>query len=190
MPNVDWATTNGRHWQRRHWMCHPTSRLMQNVYENRKQSREWAHAAKEEEQTTVTSFAQKVIICHCCGKKEHRSLHCNQQDSIPRNDWCLNKDPQNMQNAKTDGRDEQSVQCTRSNTSHQHHRSSTPQRKNSTRIQSCQNNNRSYPTMSHGMTFKVFNKSTHAVTEINWCLQLHFARSTRINSTQWTPMNW
>jgi hypothetical protein len=102
-------------------------------YELQKKQREQAKAAKEEEQTKMTCFAQtgKEMTCYCCGKKGHKSTECRHQNSIPKKDWWFNKALQNYQEQEPDdGDDNQSTQTTNS---HQHHRS--VQHTNSARTQ-------------------------------------------------------
>ena len=44
-----------------------------------------------------TSFAQKDVVCYCCGEPGHRSTNCPKKDIIAKKDWAMNKNMQLMQ---------------------------------------------------------------------------------------------
>ena len=40
---------------------------------------------------TKTSFAQGELTCYCCGKKGHIAQKCLKKNTIPKNEWVINK---------------------------------------------------------------------------------------------------
>ena len=43
------------------------------------------------EQTLELLFAQLEGKCYCCGKPGHSSEKCFKRDTIPKDDWAINK---------------------------------------------------------------------------------------------------
>ena len=41
--------------------------------------------------STETSFAQGELTCYCCGKKGHIAPKCLKKNTIPKNEWAINK---------------------------------------------------------------------------------------------------
>ena len=93
---------------------------------------------KNEDGNNPTSFAQREMTCYCCGKKGHLSPECDKKNTIPREQWHVNRAMQHHQEA--DGNvndnandnenadideDDDSVQTTASSTSTQNRRSGT-----------------------------------------------------------------
>ena len=62
-----------------------------------KRNRERAVQEKEEEKPVETSFAQRKILCYCCGAEGHTSPTCPDRNKIPRDKWAVNKAVQHMQ---------------------------------------------------------------------------------------------
>ena len=108
-------------------------KLDPKYYENLKKQREQSRARrKENEQQTqaVASFAQKELICYCCGTKGHICTDCKKKNKIPPHKWAMHKAIQHMQDGTdnddasadeadddddgTDADDDQSVQSNRS----------------------------------------------------------------------------
>ena len=86
--------------------------------------------SNEQSSTTVeTSFAQTDFNCFCCGKTDHIVQNCPKRNTIPRNQWFINRAFQNMQQHDNnnngdeyyDDQDDQSV----GNQSQQSHRSNS-----------------------------------------------------------------
>ncbi len=52
-----------------------------------------------DENPNATSFAQQnqEMTCYCCGKKGHLSPDCDKKNTIPRENWHVNRAMQNMQ---------------------------------------------------------------------------------------------
>ena len=63
--------------------------------ENKKKKKEQSNKDKEikedKKEELELSFAQLENACYCCGKKGHTSNKCYKKDSIPRDQWYINK---------------------------------------------------------------------------------------------------
>ena len=118
-----------------------------------------AAAREKEKQRTdseqATSFAQKErekkqrdYICHCCGKKGHKSTECRHQNNIPKSEWWFHKALQNYEEQQPDAGTNN--QTTQNNESDQQHRS--VQRTNSARTEQAiaENQNSSQVTAWNG----------------------------------------
>jgi hypothetical protein len=108
--------------------------LYDNQKKNRERSREERN--KNEDGNNPTRFAQSEMTCYCCGKKDHLSPECEKRNSIPCDQWHVNRAMQHHQEADGDNdandnknadidEDEDSVQTTASSTSNQDRRSGT-----------------------------------------------------------------
>ena len=112
-------------------------KIYAKYYEIQKKNREQAKAAREEEQTRMTSFAQKEMDLPLLWKERPHQQCLQAAEHYPKKDWYFNKALQNYQEHETnDGDDMQSVQSTQSNNSHQHRR--CVQRTNIARMQQMQ----------------------------------------------------
>ena len=59
--------------------------------------------------TNETSFVQSGgVMCHCCGKKGHKSPQCPEKDTRPKDQWTIRKAEQHLQ-AETNNDDDESV---------------------------------------------------------------------------------
>ena len=45
----------------------------------------------KEDEPVVLSFAQLEGKCYCCGKPGHKSPQCYKKDTIPKEEWAINK---------------------------------------------------------------------------------------------------
>jgi hypothetical protein len=116
-------------------------KLDQQFYNNQKKNRERSREErnKNENGNNPTSFAQSEMTCYCCGKKGHLSPECEKRNTIPRDQWHVNRAIRHHQEADGDddandngnadtGKDDDSVQTTASSTSSQNRRSGTTTR--------------------------------------------------------------
>ena len=45
----------------------------------------------KKEMLNEQSFTQEKVMCHCCGKDNHKALNCLDRDKIPRDQWFQKK---------------------------------------------------------------------------------------------------
>jgi hypothetical protein len=76
-------------------------KLDPRYYDNQKRNRERSREERNtnDEGGNATSFAQhdQVMTCYCCGKKGHLSPECDTRNSLPREQWHVDKAMQHQQ---------------------------------------------------------------------------------------------
>jgi hypothetical protein len=77
-------------------------KLDQRYWDNQKKNRDRSRDERknnEENEGNATSFAQheREMTCYCCGKKGHLSTTYDKRNTIPREQWHVNKAMQHLQ---------------------------------------------------------------------------------------------
>ena len=145
--------------------------------ENQRRKREQAQTERQsnssstgntDDGSSARSFAQDTshVICHCCGKKGHYAPDCNKRNSIPRDQWHVNRAIQHLQESEQgndsadddDDDNDDNDNDNASTTSRSNRRSDTPRRTRSQTPQRGRSSSRGRTSWSQGfqLAFQAF----------------------------------